>query len=729
MDMKEMKLLSEWSYEPAKIHRGYAGETLYVGLGNKDGNYKFEKRPVSEDMIEKFTGGRGFGLKLLWDAVKETTKWDDPENELVIAGGPFCGITQYPGTGKSYTVFLSPATKQTYNSNAGGYFGPFLKFSGFDALEIQGKADRPVVVFIDGDNYKVQVFESTLEDNNAYYISEELHDYFAKDEQDKRTISVISTGMAAKTSYIVGLNFSFYDVRRKAVRLKQAGRGGGGTVLCDKNVAAIVVKRTKFTGLENDPVDVETIMKAGVSLHKRIHDHDNEQCKMRSAGTAHLTEIMDDYELLPVNNYKFGSHKDINNISSHEYIKLFSQGMADGCWYGCSLACAKAVDHFPLQTGPWKGKEVVVDGPEYETAAGLGSNVGVFDPYWTIEANFYADHYGFDTISLGTTLAWACECYELGLINKEHTHGLEVTFGNKKDLMELIHRMAKASDDFAVATGWGIEAAREYYAKHYGADLGVMKKIGMVCQGLEASEYRCQESMAQWGGYFLTLKGPQHDEAWLIFMDMVNKQLPTYEDKAEALYFFPCFRLWFSLHGLCKLPWNDIEPIDNSIKYKGIEAARVPEHLNNYLTIYTAITGKPLDRDGMILQSEKVYNFERIFNLRMGKGTSKFHEAPDRGLGPVWEDEWMARPDYFDAKLKEFGEEIEGKSVKEKIELLQKHRRSQWAQLKAAVYKRRGWNKNGIPTMKTVKRLGIDYPEVVALLEKHLKPEDEFEDA
>ncbi len=86
----------------------------------------------------------------------------------------------------------------------------------------------------------------------------------------------------------------------------------GGTVLCDKNIAAIVVKRTKFTGVENDPVDIEAIMKAGASLHKRIHDHDNDQCKMRSAGTAHLMEIMDDYELLPVNNYKYGSHKDID---------------------------------------------------------------------------------------------------------------------------------------------------------------------------------------------------------------------------------------------------------------------------------------------------------------------------------------------------------------------------------------------------------------------------------
>ena len=725
---KPMKLLAEWSYEQKPIVRGYTKETLYIGLGNKDGAYKFEKRPVSEDMIEKFTGGRGFGLRLLWNAVKETTKWNDPENELVIAGGPCCGITQYPGAGKCYTVFLSPATKQTYNSNAGGYFAPFTKFSGFDAVEIQGIADRPVIVMIDGDEHKVQVYESNLEDVNSYAAAEALHEYFAKDEADKRTISVVSSGIGARTSYWAGLNFSFYDVRRKAVRLKQAGRGGGGSVLYSKNIVALVAKRTNFTATENQPADLAALQRCGASLHKRIHDLDNGQCKMRTAGTAHLTEIMDAYNLLPVNNYKFGCHPDIENISSRAYMNLFTPGMADGCWYGCSLACAKAVDHFYLQTGPWKGKEVIVDGPEYETAAGLGSNLGIFDARWTVEANFYADHYGLDTISLATGMAFYCECYELGLINKEHTHGLDLHFGNKADIMELLHRIARGADDFAIACGKGIEEARVYFSEHYGSDLETMKKIGMCCQGLEASEYRCQESIAQWGGYFLTLKGPQHDEAWLIFMDMVNKQLPTYADKAEALFFFPNFRLWFSIQGLCKLPWNDIEPADNGIKYKGLEAARVPEHLNNYLQVYEAVTGKNLTMEGLIEQSEKVYNFERISNLRMGRGTSKFHHAPDRGLGPVFEDEWMARPDYFDGKLKEFGEEIEGKSVKEKIDLLQKHRRGQWEELKLAVYKRRGWNKNGIPTLATVKRLGLDYPEVVELLNRHLKPEDEFAD-
>ena len=725
--VQEMKLLAEWSYTPAKPHRGYTRQTLYVGLGNKDGNYRFESRPVSDDMIDTFIGGRGFGLKLLWDAVKPESKWDDPENEIVISGGPICGITQYPGAGKCYSVFLSPLTEQTYNSNAGGYFAPLLKFSGFDAFELQGKANGEVIVFIDGDNGKVQIFESNITgDKNAYAVTEALHEYFSTSEVDKKNVSVVASGQAARHSYWGCMNFSFYDPRRKVARLKQAGRGGGGTVLRDKGVLALVVKKSKFSGTENDPFDVNVLTKVGAKLHKEIRDFDDVQCQMRTIGTAHLNEIMNDYDLLPVNNYKFGRHDDIDKIHSTVYKKHFAQGLPDGCWYGCSLFCAKATPPFRLATGPWKGKEVIVDGPEYETAAGLGSNVGIFDPKWTIEANFYADHYGIDTISLGTGMAFVCECYELGLIDREDTGGLDLKFGNKQDLMELIHRMATGEDEFSKIVSLGTRKMKSIFSEKYGADRKIMEDIAMEGQGLEASEYRCQESIAQWGGYFLTLKGPQHDEAWLIFMDMVNKQLPTFEDKAEALFYFPNFRLWFSLVGLCKLPWNDIEPEDNHTKYHGIEAAKVPEHVQNYVDIYNAVTGKNIVKEDLIGMSEKVYNFERIFNLRMGKGTRANHNCPSRGLGPVFEDEWNARPEYFDEKLKEAGIEPEGLSVKEKVARLQKHRREQWEHLVDAVYKRRGWNRKGIPTMATVKRLGIDYPDVVKLLEKHLRPEDEF---
>ena len=350
------------------------------------------------------------------------------------------------------------------------------------------------------------------------------------------------------------------------------------------------------------------------------------------------------------------------------------------------------------------------------------------DSEWTVEVNFYADHYGIDTISLGTGFAFVCECYELGYLTKEHTNGLELKFGNKDDILELVHRMGDGKDDFAKIVGLGVARMKDIFAEKFGAPRDVLEKIGMEGQGIEVSEYVSKESVAQWGGYFLTLKGPQHDEAWLIFMDRVNMQLPTFEDKAEALHYFPNFRLWFSLVGLCKLPWNDIEPADNATKYPPQEAAKVPEHVQNYVDIFHAVTGKKITKEDLILQSERVYNFQRVFQLRLGKGTRKHHNIPDRALGPVFPDEWEARAEYYDNELKQGGVNPEGLSTEEKVEKLNKIRREQWEKLVDTVYKRRGWDRNGIPTVETLRRLGIDYPEVVAVVEKHAKPEDQWKE-
>jgi len=719
--MENMKLLAEWKYEPARIKRGYAGQTLHVDLGSNACTAK----PVSEDMKEKFVGGRGFGLKLLWDAVRPETKWDDPENELVIAGGPLCGVSQYPGFGKCYTVFLSPLTGQTYDSNSGGYFGPLLKFAGWDALELQGKADRDVVVFIDGDRGVVQVYASPFTEIGATDITDSLTEHFADDEGQKRHVSVVATGVGAEHSYWGCLNMSFYDPRRNVARLKQAGRGGGGTVFRDKGLAAVVVKKTGVSGNANDPADPETLREVGAKIHKEIQQLDDQQNRMRRVGTNHLTELMNEAHLLPVHNYKFGQHPEGEKIASTVFEKMFTQGLPDGCWYGCSLACSHAVDGYELKTGPHKGRRVTVDGPEYETTAGLGSNIGVFDPEWIVEANYYADHYGIDTISLGTGLAFVCECSERGYLSEEHTGGLSLRFGEKDDLMTFIHRLAQG-DEFAKRVGQGIRRMKESFARDYGAPREEMEAFGMEAQGIEVSEYVSKESIAQWGGYFLTLKGPQHDEAWLIFIDMVAQQLPTFEDKAEALHYFPNFRLWFSLVGGCKLPWNDIQPADNKEKYPPNEAAKIPEHVHNYLRLFEAVTGKKLTRDELIRQSERVYNFQRVFQLRMGKGTREHHTIPLRGLGPVYEDEWEAREGYYDDKLREAGVDPSGMSTKEKIATLKEHRLATWDKLVDAVYKRRGWNRRGIPTIEKLRELGIDYPDVVAVVEPHQRVEDTF---
>lgn len=707
------KLLTKYKYELGKIEKGYTNRTLYINVGENI----IKEKPVTQLMKDKFIGGKGFGMYYLWHAVTPETKWNDSENEIVIATGPVGGITQYPGAGKSLVCSLSPLTGMPMDSNVGGYFGPLLKFSGFDALELQGKADKDVIIFIDGNNGTISIEEAPEEALDSHVLGEQLTEMYAENEEDRRNISVISAGSAANNAYIGLLNFTFYDVRRKQIRLKQAGRGGIGTVFRNKNIKAVVVRFAGVKGNLNNTANQSIINKTGIKLHKEIHDHDAQQCRMRQIGTANIIEVMDQYDLLPTHNYKFGSHPDTPKISSKVFTAMITQNTPDGCWYGCSMSCAKAVDHFELKTGPYKGQKVIVDGPEYENAAGLGSNCGIFDPNVILELNFYCDTYAVDTISYGTTTAFIMECYENGLINKEITGGLELNFGNAEASLEMLHQMSRG-EGFGKLAGLGIRNLKRIFAEQYGADPVFLNDIGMEQKGLEFSEYMPKESLAQQGGYGLTNKGPQHDEAWLIFMDMVNNQLPTFEAKAEALHYFPMFRTWFGLNGLCKLPWNDITPASNKTSD---EPAKIPEHVQNYVDIFNGVTGKNIDKDELIVQSERVYNFQRIFNIRMGYG-KRIHDAiPYRAMGPVTVEEYLSRAERYDGQLEELvGFNPEGKSTEEKMAAMRAYREDQYEKLTDAVYKRRGWTMDGVPTVEHLKSIGMDLPEVLEVVKKHL---------
>ena len=468
----------------------------------------------------------------------------------------------------------------------------------------------------------------------------------------------------------------------------------------------------------NQPVDSKRIMKYGSKIADEMALMDEEQCDMRGVGTAHLAQIMNDYDLLPTCNYKYGSHKDANGLHSdvfkHKYI---TQGLPDGCWLGCSMSCAKAVEGYELNTGPYKGDKVLIDGPEYETVAGCGANMGIFNPEFVLEANFYCDTYGIDTISFGTGMAFAMECYENGILNKERTGGMEFNFGNEEIGLEALHQMGRG-EGFGVIVGQGIRRMKQIFAEKYDLteeQIQFMQDIGMEAKGLEYSEYVTKESLAMQGGYGLALKGAQHDEAWLIFMDMVNNQIPTFEDKAEALHYFPMFRTWFGLMGLCKLPWNDVEPADNA---ETDEPAKVPGHVEGYVNFFSAMTGKEIDKHDLILQSERVYNFQRVFNYRLGFGTRKHDSIPYRSAGPVTIEEYESRAERYDKQLVEkWSYDIKGKSSREKRDFLRKMREADYQKLCDAVYKRRGWNKNGIPTIQKMKELKMDLPEVVAVLE------------
>ena len=833
------RVLAEYKYEQTELRWGYNDRSLHIDLGAG----KFTEKQVTDFMKEKFTGGKGFCLYHLWHATTEKTKWNDPENEIVISPGPLCGITQYPGAGKSLVCAISPITRLPIDSNVGGFFGPYLKFAGFDALELQGKSAEEVIIFIDGNENRITIEAAPEDSVDAAILSEEMAEMYSSDDDDKINISVISAGSAALNSNAGMLNFSFWDKRRNCARMKQAGRGGIGKVFRDKKIKGVVVRFRGTHGDMNNPYCKHLLNEAGLRVHREMAYNDKMQSTMRDTGTGHVTDVMNRYDLLPTMNYQYGCHPEMEKISSVIYRDVYlMQKVPDGCWYGCSMSCAKAASEFVPRSGPYRGQKVCVDGPEYETEAAVGSNVAVFDPHWLLEANFYCDTYGIDTISMGTMTAFALECFDRGLYNLDDTEGLDMRWGNGPALVELLHQMSRG-DGFGMIVGMGVREMKRVFAERFGKvapeyeymlrgrkwsetetphektvltevftpevnqcsylkDIGYddakvlasiegtplyrpgmnnpdayvahpkrwkriegipeitreeipswpvgkpyycsdpecaydngrpwvkmnqrqidfMQDIGMEVKGLEFAEYVSKESLAQQAGFAMAVKGPQHDEAWLIFMDMVNKQIPTFEDKAEALWYFPMIRTWFGLHGLCKLPWNDVEPMDN---FRQKRSNTVPEHIKNYTEIVEGVTGVKLTEKTLLEQSERVYNFQRCFILRMGSGQRKHDMPPYRAVGPVTREEYISRADkYYDPQIKEiFGIDPARKSVDEKIAMLRNHRMKEYEKLMDAVYVRRGWTPNGVVKLEKLIEMGMDIPELVGAVRPYLKKE------
>lgn len=470
----------------------------------------------------------------------------------------------------------------------------------------------------------------------------------------------------------------------------------------------------------NHPFDARMIRDFGMRVNAEMATVDKIQNDMRSVGTANIVDVMDAYDLLPVHNYKFGSHADTKKIGTQLLKrKYFTQKMPDGCWKGCSMACSKTVDGFILRTGPYKGEKVTIDGPEYETAAGA-ANMGCFDPDFLMEFNFYCDTYGLDTISVATCTAFVMEAYEAGIINKTHTGGKELKFGATNEVLELLHEMARG-EGFGVEVGQGIRWLKNKWIKEYGADAAFLQDIGMEVKGLEYSEYVSKESLAQQAGYTMAVKGPQHDEAWLIFMDMVNNQIPSFEDKAEALYYYPLWRTWFGLMGLCKLIWNDVVPPDND-KYKPQEAAKVPGHVEDFAKFFEGMTGIKVNEKEMIDQSARVHNLQRIMCRMLGFGTRIDDMPPYRAVGPVTREEYESRAERYDKQLKDIiGVNPEGKSTEEKMSILRKYREDQYNRVVDEAYRERGWTNNGVPKIERLKELGIDLPELMEIV----KPDQE----
>jgi NADH:ubiquinone oxidoreductase subunit F (NADH-binding) len=240
---KARKVRCEFPFEIKKLYRGYADRILRIDV-DKD---EISIHPVTQQMKDLWTGGKGFDLWLMFQEITKDTKWDSPENPICFSPGPLGGTTSFPGSGKTLVTSLSPLTSSAIDCNVGGYFGPYMKFAGFDVILITGKAKTETIIYIDAVNKKITIESAPKESIDSHLIAEELTEMYADDDLDKRNIAVVSAGRGADFVRMGVLNFSFWDWRRNVARLKQAGRGGVGTVFRNKMLKALVIKNRDIT--------------------------------------------------------------------------------------------------------------------------------------------------------------------------------------------------------------------------------------------------------------------------------------------------------------------------------------------------------------------------------------------------------------------------------------------------------------------------------------------------
>jgi aldehyde:ferredoxin oxidoreductase len=700
----------ELNYQPVRVIGGYTDRILRINLDK--GDVSIQELPP--DFKTKYIGGRGYALKLIWDETNRETRFDSPENLLVMASGPLGNDPGFPGTGKFIVGTISPLTDTFIDSNVGGHFGPLLKLAGFDALAVSGTAKEDVIILIDGDAKRISIapaphFDRETDKGALSYGTKLIESQSQGVLSD--SYAAVVAGEGALYSRFGIINSLFFDLRRKRIRAKQAGRGGTGTVMRAKKVRGIVVHSSLPKANANNAIDKAMVREAGAKLKEVVSEQDPLQLNLIAWGTTGLSEYLNKFHIFPINNYQYGQSPDAPKLFANVFLeKYFSKNLPDGCYYGCNLACAKGSENVVLTRGPKAGTTVNIDGPEYETV-GAVSNMGIFDPQFVMEYNWYCDQYSLDTISIGVTIGFFMECVEQGFLRVEDI-GYNLKFGNIEAADLLLHEIGQ-SRGFGKIAGQGVARGKKWVAAKYAERNNVaeekvmseLNKFAMEIKGLEFSMYITKESLAQQGGYGFALKGPQHDEAWLIFIDQVRKELPTFEQKANALKWFPLIRTWFNAVGLCKLPWIDVR---NPESAGSPEPSKNIPSLNYYVSYLNGTTGSKKTLQDVLDDSERLLLLQKMLNLRQGRGTRSHDQIPLRAMAPVHSAEYKFRADYYDEWLKQnLGTDLLPQSQEQRHELLIEKRLEQYQQLCDIVYEKKGYNSNGVPKRETIERFAL----------------------
>jgi len=542
---------------------------------------RVERSPNDPDVTRRFLGGRGANIAYLLKHLTGQTDPLSPSAPLLFAARPWAG-TGISGGARFNVSARSPQTGILGDSNAGGFFGPELRFAGIDQLLITGRASTPTVLWIDSGEVQL-VNASNLRGLDTVETTNAIHRLLG----DSR-IHVAAIGPAAEN----GVAFAgvFADLVRAAART------GMGTVMASKNLKAIAVRGRSGVALA-DPVRCRELI---TRLNERILRHPEYEIRKR-LGTTQLMTKLQAIGGLPTRHFQSGTFEHADAVSG-ETIEAKYKVRSRAC-FACTLPCSRliAVDD-PRYPG------LSFEGPEYEPLAGFTARVGNSDLPLALYAVDRCNRLGLDAISVSEVIAWAMECGERELIEPDDANGLDLRFGRGETILRLIEAIA-ARDGFGDVLADGVRAAAEKF--------GTGAEYAMEVKGLELFQADVRAMKAYGLGNAVASRGTDHlrSEPWFEFSGDREEGIRRYgiPETADRLAFkgkglvvkdFEEKAAIADALGVCKNIYNNMEVLDWEETAELLEAV-----------IGETWTGEKVRQVG-----ERIVNAERLINARFGIG-------------------------------------------------------------------------------------------------------------
>jgi len=575
-----------------------------------------EESAIDAETLTDYLGGRGLGVKLFTSLVNPRTDPLSPDNCLVFAIGPLTGSI-VPTSGRFSLVTKSPLTGLILYSNTGGSVGPALKSTGYDCLIVSGRLDEPGYVLVS-------------ESESPQIVP--CDDFWGLDTLETQN-RLESLGLGRFHSLMIGPageNGVLYASIMNDGNHRAFGRGGSGAVMGAKNLKAIVIKVGKAKPDIGNPELLSTYVKSARDKMK-VAPITNSSLPM--FGTAGLVNVINELGMLGIRNFQMGYSHEAENLSG-EAIREQIFEKDEGC-HACPIRCGRMT-----KTKSMNGK-----GPEFESVL-LGTLTGIFDLVTVTEANYHCNLLGLDTISTAGTISCAMELHEKGALNDDRIH-----FGNKDILIPLI-------EDIAHRRGIGEEMASgsaRLAAKHNMSDAAVHVK------GMELPAYDPRGAIGHALGYATSNRGGCHLTGYLVAMEVfaAPKKIPRAStgSKADLL--------------VLKQHQSAVEDSLIVCKFAGYALG-----FDFYSRFATAVTGEDLNITRLMKIGERIYNLERLFNVKAGL-SRKDDTLPKRFLTePLSEGLSKGRTVPLDSMLEDY-------------------------------YRLRDWDETGAPSKAKLEQLGI----------------------